>query len=199
MESDVNSESERIPAVSIKDKSMFGSESRFFTVAAFFLFAGVAVAQSQYPRDGYPAKGNQTRAVRGYANDAQPMQLVQADDSRSPSRQSAQTTDEKASSTSETKSRLTEDPVTARQSVDSYCSLEDGQPGDPGTFELQLEFGWLTTSGSHDPALWRGELQYNPDGTDFLRNMQLTLGVPLEMGLGGVQGNGDIELGWQQR
>jgi hypothetical protein len=95
--------------------------------------------------------------------------------------------------------RLGEDDVTARQSVDAYNSLEDGQPGDPGSFELQLETGWQTTSGEHDPFFWLMELQYNPDGNEFLRNSQFTLGVPVELGLGTVDGNGDMDLGWQQR
>lgn len=101
--------------------------------------------------------------------------------------------------TSETQTRLSEDPVSARQSVDSFCSLEDGQPGKPGTFELQVQTGWQTTSGEHDPFTLLNELQYNPEGSEFLRNMQLTLGVPVEMGLGGVDGNADLEFGWQQR
>ncbi|MCB9865659.1 MAG: hypothetical protein H6816_03370 [Phycisphaerales bacterium] len=95
--------------------------------------------------------------------------------------------------------RLTEDEVAARQSVDAYNSLEDGQPGDPGTLELQLEGGWVTATGEHDVFPFLAELQYNGSGSEFLENTQFTLGVPVEMGIGGVEGNGDLELGWQQR
>lgn len=92
-----------------------------------------------------------------------------------------------------------EDALTERQSVDAFNSLEDGQPSLAGKMELQLQFGWKTTSGEHDPFEFSTELQYTPDGNEFLRNMQLILGVPVEMGLGGVEGNADIDLGWQQR
>jgi hypothetical protein len=113
--------------------------------------------------------------------------------------------DEVGSSGSETEGmsmtsrRLTEDAVSARQSVDAYNTLEDGQPGNPGSFELQLEAGWKTTSGEHDPVTWLTELQYNGEGNEFLENSQFILGVPVEMGLGGVDGNADATLGWQQR
>lgn len=100
---------------------------------------------------------------------------------------------------SQSETRLSEDPVSARQSVDSFCSLEDGQPGDPGSIELQVQTGWQTSSGEHDPFSLLNELQFNLDGSEFLRNTQLTLGVPVEMGLGGVDGNADLEFGWQQR
>ncbi|MBN2563949.1 MAG: hypothetical protein JXQ75_23790 [Phycisphaerae bacterium] len=92
-----------------------------------------------------------------------------------------------------------EDDVAARQSIDSFTSLEDGQPGDPGKFELEFMLEWETISGEHDPITLETELEYTPDGSDFLQNMQLILGVPVEMGLGGVDGNADLEFGWQQR
>jgi hypothetical protein len=92
-----------------------------------------------------------------------------------------------------------EDAVAERQSVDTFNSIEDGQPGVPGGFELEADFGWQTTSGEHDSFLLTPEIEYTLDGCDFLRNMQLILGVPMEFGLGGVDGNGDVVLGWQQR
>lgn len=91
-----------------------------------------------------------------------------------------------------TSRRLSEDDVAARQSVDAYNTLEDGQPGDPGTIELQLQAGWQTTSREHDPFFWLTELQFNLDGNEFLRNTQITLGVPLELGHGRVDGNADV-------
>ncbi|MFH1416729.1 MAG: hypothetical protein ABII12_00365 [Planctomycetota bacterium] len=92
-----------------------------------------------------------------------------------------------------------EDDVAERQSIDSFTSIEDGQPGGPGEFELEFSLGWETASGEHDPVTLETELEYTPDGSDFLRNMQLILAVPVEMGLGGVEGNADLEFGWQQR
>lgn len=89
--------------------------------------------------------------------------------------------------------------VTERQSIDAFQSIEDGQPNPPGHFEFQFDVGWQTASGEHDPALLRPELKYTPDGCEFLRNMKLTLAVPMELGVGGVEGNADLEFGWQQR
>ncbi|MCB9853907.1 MAG: hypothetical protein H6819_12475 [Phycisphaerales bacterium] len=102
-------------------------------------------------------------------------------------------------SDSSARTRLTEDDVTARQSVDTYNSLEDGQPGNPGSIELKLQTAWATESGEHDPIVWLTELQINPEGSDFWRNSQFTIGVPVELGLGDVDGNADVLLGWQQR
>ena len=92
-----------------------------------------------------------------------------------------------------------EDAVAERQSVDAFNSLEDGQPGVPGGFELEADFGWQTTSGEHDAFSLTPELELTLDGCEFLRNTQLILGVPLDFGLGRVEGNGDVEFGWQQR
>ncbi len=91
------------------------------------------------------------------------------------------------------------DDLAHQQSIDSYTLLEDGQPGEPGHFELQFDLGWQTTSGERDPVLFAPELKFTPDGNDFLRNMKLTLVAPMEFGLGRVNGNADAEFGWQQR
>ncbi len=122
----------------------------------------------------------------------QPLSLVQADTGQREEENSGRT--EPAA-----KESAADDLLTEHQSVDAFNSLEDGQPGQPGTLELQVQSGWTTTSGEHDPISLLTELQYNPDGSEFLRNMQIVLGVPVEMGLGGVDGNADVELGWQQR
>ena len=92
-----------------------------------------------------------------------------------------------------------EDPVTKRQSVDTFISLEDGQPGAPCEQAIQLNAGWLTRSGERDVFTLNPEYQWTPGGSDFLDNLQLTVGVPMELGLGAVDGNADLELGWQQR
>ena len=95
--------------------------------------------------------------------------------------------------------RLAEDAVADRQSVDTFSSLEDGQPGPPGKIQVQFDLGWDTTSGKSDPILVQPQLQYTPDCDDFSRNTQFTLVVPVEVGNGGIDGNADVELGWQQR
>jgi len=95
--------------------------------------------------------------------------------------------------------RTFEDDVGARQSIDAFNSLEDGQPGGPGEWELQLDFGWETTSDEPDPATIKTELKYTPDGSEFLRNMKLLLDLPFELGNGDIDGNADIGFGWQQR
>lgn len=92
-----------------------------------------------------------------------------------------------------------EDAVAARQSVDAFNSLEDGQPGAPGQLELEFNVGWQTTSDESDPVTFETELQYTLDGNAFLRNTQLILGVPLELGNGDIDGNADLRFGWQQR
>lgn len=91
------------------------------------------------------------------------------------------------------------DALTEHQSVDTFCSLEDGTPGQPGEVAIQLDSGWFTRSGQRDVFTLAPELKWTPGGNAFLDNTELTFGVPLELGTGGVQGNGDIHLGWQQR
>jgi len=91
------------------------------------------------------------------------------------------------------------DDVAKRQSVDAFTSLEDGQPGEPGEWELEFNLGSITTSDESDPITLETELQYTFDGGDFLRNMQLSLEVPVVMGNGDVDGNADVEMKWQQR
>ena len=126
--------------------------------------------------------------------------LAQADDGRYRDRDT-----QERETTTETEDRhgfgaeRGEDEVAARQSIDAFMSLEDGQPSAPGILEVQIDAGWQTTSDEHDPFSIETELKYTPDGSDFLRNMQLALDVPVEMGLRGVEGNADIEIDWQQR
>ncbi len=91
------------------------------------------------------------------------------------------------------------DAVAERQSMDSFTSLEDGQPGDPGALELQLDFGWSTSSDDSDTYTWDTQIKYTGEGSDFLKNMKLALTVPLEVGNAGIDGNGDLEIEWQQR
>jgi hypothetical protein len=121
---------------------------------------------------------------------AQPLSLAQAEP-RTAERSSIERTEVTTSGG--------EDEVAERQSVDSYCSLEDGQPGVPGGFEIELSSGWTKFRHESESIELEPELEYTLDGSDFLRNMQLQLATPLALGEGDVQGNGDIIFGWQQR
>lgn len=166
--------------------------------ATFALFFAAASAIAM-------ADGNMTYASRKAAQPSQVEPLTLPATRQVTQRPTANRLDDEPLCLDETESddgssrRLTEDDVAARQSVDAFNTLEDGQPGNPGTVELKLETGWLTTSGQHDNIEWLTELQINPDGGEFWRNSQFTIGVPVELGLGGVDGNADVLLGWQQR
>lgn len=97
------------------------------------------------------------------------------------------------------KGREAEDAVAQRQSVDYWNPIEDGQPGAPGNWEVKFDAGWKTFSGQHDPFALTSQVQYTPEGGHFLHNMKLGVAVPVTMGLGGVEGNGDAEFEWKQR
>ena len=93
-----------------------------------------------------------------------------------------------------------EDAVAERQSMDAYTSIEDGQPGGPGEFEIRLDTAWEKESGEEEnefPVEY--ELKYTGKGNDFWKNSKWSLTQGAELGNGSVDGNGDIELGWQQR
>jgi len=98
------------------------------------------------------------------------------------------------------------DTVALRQELDTFTSLEDGQPAGPGDWELQLQSGWGTWSdtGRHDPLLLEPAVKYTPHrygptGAHFLENTQLRLQMPFALGTGDVPGNGNLHFGWQQR
>lgn len=95
-----------------------------------------------------------------------------------------------------------DDEVAEGQSVDAFISIEDAQPGDPGSWELAVDFGWQEVRGEmSDEELFEGafELKYTGAGSHFLENMKLSLVQGTELGNGKVEGNGDVELNWQQR
>lgn len=98
------------------------------------------------------------------------------------------------------------DSLALAQEIDTFASLEDGQPAGPGDWEMQLQGGWGTWSdtGRHDPALLEPGLKYTPHrygptGAQFLENMQLRMRMPFVLGTGEVTQNGDLDFGWQQR
>jgi hypothetical protein len=98
------------------------------------------------------------------------------------------------------------DAVALRQEIDTFTSLEDGQPAGPGDWELQLQSGWGTWSDLHlhdptllEPAVKYTPHRYGPTGAAFLENMQLRMRMPFILGDGDVTRNGDLDFGWQQR
>jgi hypothetical protein len=103
-----------------------------------------------------------------------------------------------------TKRYWKKDDVALRQEIDTFSSLEDGQPAAPGDWEMELGSGWDTRRGRPDPALLEPTLKYTPHrytdhGYEFFENAQLSLKMPLEAGNGEVAGNGDLTFGWQER
>jgi hypothetical protein len=96
------------------------------------------------------------------------------------------------------------DAIALRQEVDSFNTLEDGQPAAPGDWEMQLGTGWRTTSGHADPALIEPVLKYTPhryttSGYEFFEHSQLRLRMPMQLGIGRREGNGDLAFGFQER
>lgn len=98
-----------------------------------------------------------------------------------------------------TRANAEADAVTARQSVDAFCSIQDGQPGGAGKIEGEIDTGWETGAGGGDAALQTGQIKYTPDASGLLRGTQLVVSTTAVMGLGRVTGNGDVSLGWSQR
>ena len=87
--------------------------------------------------------------------------------------------------------------VADRQSVDAFISIEDGQPGDPGNWELSLKFGWEKVRLREPEGEW--ELKYTGKGGRFRENLKLSIVQSAELSGWDADGNGDIELNWQQR
>lgn len=100
------------------------------------------------------------------------------------------------------------------QSMDAFTSIEDGQPGAPGEWELRLDISWehldddsddghrfFGSRNRDDDDVYPAELElkYTGKGGHFRENMKLTLTSGAEFGNGSVEGNGDIDVGWQQR
>jgi hypothetical protein len=87
------------------------------------------------------------------------------------------------------------------QSFNTYTSLEDGQPGQRGELQINYFSGWQTSSHESDPFLMLMEIEYSPCVKDnwLLSNAKFGIDVPVEMGNGGVDGNGDVHLIWKQR
>jgi hypothetical protein len=151
-------------------------------VIATLVVAGAGSIVSAQQSDRQPLSGSPAKP--------QPLSLAQAEP-RATERSSMERTEITTSGG--------EDEVAERQSVDTYSSLEDGQPGTPGGFEIELSSGWTKFRHESESIEFEPEIEYTLDGSDFLRNAQLQLAAPLDLGEGDVQGNGDITFGWQQR
>jgi hypothetical protein len=168
-----------------------GSSSRINFAAAVAVVILVALVFLAAPG---VADAQQEQSVRSQGRASlQPLSLAQGPPPKT--EQTAVRAEERTVETTSTG----EDEVAERQSFDTWSTLEDGQPGAPGELEIHLASGWQTRSGEHDPVFLHPELEYTLDGSEFLRNTQLDLGVPLTLGYGDYAGEGDIEFGWQQR
>ena len=101
----------------------------------------------------------------------------------------------------ENKGKVGEDKMEDIQSFNTYTSLEDGQPGQRGELQINFFNGWETTSHEPDPWLMVMEVEYSPNcpGNWLLQNAKFTIDMPMTLGRGGVDGNGDVVLVWKQR
>lgn len=96
------------------------------------------------------------------------------------------------------------DDVARRQEVDTFSTLEDGQPAGPGDWELQLDSGWATGSKQSDAGLLTPAVKYTPHRygeapAPFFEHMQLRLTMPFELGNGQIDRNADLNFGVQER
>jgi hypothetical protein len=96
------------------------------------------------------------------------------------------------------------DDVAERQSFDAFTSLQDGQPDAPGDWELEMSSGWSTLRHGPDATVAEPTLKYTPhrytqSGYELWENSQLSLRMPVQVGDGEVEGNGDMTFGWQER
>ncbi|MCB1173905.1 MAG: hypothetical protein KDK39_10080 [Leptospiraceae bacterium] len=72
------------------------------------------------------------------------------------------------------------DTVAELQSFDTFSSLEDGQPGDPGSFEFVLPLAYTSQSKNEQSWASEPELKYTMDGNAFLRSMKFFMTVGIE-------------------
>jgi hypothetical protein len=89
------------------------------------------------------------------------------------------------------------------QKIDAYITLEDPQPEPEGTWSIEFSSGWDTRSDCGDEWNMEAELEFNPRNPECLKPMELSLSVPLVLGEGAEEGNGDLEFGilykfWQE-
>ena len=91
--------------------------------------------------------------------------------------------------------------VVERETVDELSwdlagpyHLRSADPEDLGGLEFKNIFGWSTSKGEDDDFEYEFELEWG-----FARNHELIFEVPVELGDGRVEGNGDVELGWHWR
>lgn len=113
----------------------------------------------------------------------------------------AQSKERDAPLSKETKSsEAAEDVMEDIQSFNTYISLDDGQPGQRGELQFNFFNGWETGDDESDPWNMRMEIEYSPNGGNWLLdNAKFGIGVPFELTNGAVDGNGDVSLVWKQR
>jgi hypothetical protein len=144
------------------------------------------------------SQASQKQTVRIDPHPERPLRLAQAGDGDKA--QTKNSASEKTQSSEKT-AEFCEDKMEDLQSFNTYTSLEDGQPGQRGELQINYSNGWQTQSHESDPWLMNMEVEYSPcaKGCWFLNNAKFGIDMPLELGNGGVEGNGDIDLFWKQR
>ncbi len=138
-----------------------------------------ARAQGPTRAEGRPGRSLPATDFRLHADDPPPTARYAAyQDETAPSDDSGQTVER------ETTDRMTYD-------LAGPYRLRSADPEPFGEVEIKNIVGWSTTKGDDDDFEYEFELEWG-----FVRNHELIFAVPVELGDGRVEGNGDIELGW---
>lgn len=90
------------------------------------------------------------------------------------------------------------DTLAVMQSNDGFNLLRDGQPSPAGHAELLLAIGRSDLPTLEDPVLAVPGILYTPDGSRFLRNLQIAAGVLVEVDASATDLT-ELNIGWQQR
>lgn len=143
----------------------------------------------------------QDKATSAPAKDAKPAAKsgAQADKPAAKSAASDKPADGKAaakpqkaeSKESSSEMKLTGDPESHDyREVSSFYNIREANANlEKGEWEFETTFEWSTTSHEHDEVIFEPSIKYG-----FTNNFWVELNVPLKLGEGGEQGNGDLGL-----
>jgi hypothetical protein len=90
-----------------------------------------------------------------------------------------------------------EDETARLQSVDSFSTLEDGQPTPPGHLEYRVTGGLARSVGGELQYNSEPELEFTPRGRPFFENFQVLAAVELEGTSTELEPS--VNVGWFQR